>query len=79
MHSLDERIGAALARFVAVVDRRPGPVLALLGLLTLGLSAYAATHLGVNSSPDAMVSEDLPFRVNERRFWQTFRDNPKAP
>jgi hopanoid biosynthesis associated RND transporter like protein HpnN len=74
MRSVDERIGRAVARWVAGVDRRPGLLLAVVGALTLGLGAYAATHLGVDSSPDAMVRDDLPFRVNERRFEQTFRD-----
>jgi uncharacterized protein len=74
MQSLDERIGGALARWVAWVDEHPVRVLAALGALTLALAAYAATHLGVNSSPDALVAADLPFRVNEQRFEQTFRD-----
>ena len=74
MQSLDERIGGALARWVTWVDERPVRVLVALGALTLALGAYAATHLGVNSSPDAMVADDVPFRANERRFEETFRD-----
>jgi hypothetical protein len=74
MQAFDERIGGALARWVAWVDARPARVVAVLAALTLALAAYAATHLGVNSSPDAMVADDVPFRVNERRFEGTFRD-----
>ena len=74
MQSVDERIGGALARWVAWIDRRPAPAALVLGALTLALAVYAATHLGVNSSQDAMVADDVPFRVDERAFEGTFRD-----
>jgi len=73
MHALDERIGRALAAWVAWVDRRPAALALLLGAVSAALGLYAATHLGVDTSPDAMVREDLPFLVNERRFDATFR------
>jgi len=48
-------------------------VLAALGVLSLALGAYAALRLGVNADPNAMVSEDLPFRIHEREFQAAFR------
>lgn len=74
MQALDERIGGALARFVAWIDQRPARVLAAIGATTLALGAYAAANLGVNSSPDALVSSDLPFRVAAVRFSHAFED-----
>ncbi|MCU0670338.1 MAG: MMPL family transporter [Myxococcota bacterium] len=61
------------ARWVAAVDRRPGQVAALVLAATLGLGAYAALNLGVNADPNAMISEDLPFRQRERDFAANFR------
>jgi hopanoid biosynthesis associated RND transporter like protein HpnN len=58
---------------VAFVDRRPALVVALVLAATVGLGWYAATHLGVNADPNAMISDDLPFRAREREFQQAFR------
>jgi len=53
---------------VAFVDARPALVVALVLAATVALGWYAATHLGVNADPNAMISEDLPFRAREREF-----------
>jgi uncharacterized protein len=58
---------------VAFVDRRPGWVVALVFAATVALGWYAATNLGVNADPNAMISADLPFRTRERDFQQAFR------
>jgi hopanoid biosynthesis associated RND transporter like protein HpnN len=61
------------AAVVELVCRRPRTLLALLGALSVGLGAYAALNLGVNADPQSMVSADLPFRVQEREFNESFR------
>jgi len=48
-------------------------MLVLVGALSLALGAYAARNLGVNADPQSMVSADLPFRVHERVFSESFR------
>jgi hypothetical protein len=55
------------------VERWRGWVALAALLLTTVLGSYAATHLGVNADPDAMVAADLPFRVRERDFKRSFR------
>jgi hopanoid biosynthesis associated RND transporter like protein HpnN len=75
---VDEIIGRAAARWVAVVTRRPRVALALAGLLTVGCAVYAAFNLRVDANPDAMISDDLPFRVAEREFRNTFRTTDDA-
>jgi len=55
------------------VDRWPAWVVALVLAATVGLGLYAATNLGVNADPNAMISADLPFRTREREFQQAFR------
>ena len=72
-HRFDETLGRAAGRWVASVDRRPGWVALAALVLTTALGAFAATHLGVNADPDAMISGDLPFRVREHDFQRSFR------
>lgn len=40
---------------------------------TLIAGAYAARNLGVDADPNAMISQDLPFRARERDFLRSFR------
>ncbi len=75
---LDELIGRAAARWIAVVTRRPLLPLSVVGVLTLGCAVYAARNLRVDANPDAMISADLPFRVSEREFRNTFRTTDDA-
>ena len=77
MQSLDERIGGALARWVAWVDERPG---ACSPPSARSRSRSAPTRRptsGSTRAPTRLVAADLPFRVNERRFEETFRDPGK--
>ena len=55
------------------MSRRPGRTTLAAAILTALLGVYAATHLGVNADPDAMISGDLPFRARERDFHRSFR------
>ena len=48
-------------------------MLVALGALSVALGVYAALNLGVNADPQSMVSADLPFRVHEREFNDSFR------
>ncbi|MCP5056680.1 MAG: MMPL family transporter [bacterium] len=62
-----------LAGLVAGVIRRPGPVIAVIALMTVLLGAYAATHLGVNTdNKTALLAEDLPFQQRARAFEEHF-------
>jgi len=61
-----------LTGWVHAVSRRPRAVVGAIGLLTLGLAAYAATHLGINSDNVRLVSEDLPSRKNYEAFAALF-------
>jgi hopanoid biosynthesis associated RND transporter like protein HpnN len=66
-------VGELSARVIEAVDRRPGRVVGVVLVATLVLGAYAARNLGVNADTNAMIAADLPFRVQARRFEQTFR------
>ena len=62
MSSLADRVGSALAHWVAGVLRRPKLSIAV-SLLATGLAGYyAAGHLGVNTDTANMISPTLPWR-----------------
>lgn len=42
-------------------------------LATVAVGLYAARNLGVNADPNAMISQDLPFRARELDFLRSFR------
>jgi hopanoid biosynthesis associated RND transporter like protein HpnN len=42
-------------------------------LVTALLGLYAARNLGVNADPNAMISDELPFRAREKEFFSTLR------
>jgi hypothetical protein len=65
-------VDRACGRWVAGVERRPGVVLALIGVVTAAMGVYAALHLGVNADPRGLVNRDLPFQVRQREFTETF-------
>lgn len=71
--SLSARIDGACARWVGRVDRRPGRVLAVAALVTVGLGVSAARHLGVNPDPRQLIDPRLPFQVRQRELQRTFR------
>jgi len=66
--SLGDRIFRGCAGFAV---RRPWVTLALSLLLTV-LAAWAATRLTVNTSPEAILAPDLPFRQIEREYRAAF-------
>ena len=72
-HGFEELVGRAAGRWVSWAIRRPGSTALVAAILTALLVGYAATHLGVNADPDAMISGDLPFRTREREFHRAFR------
>jgi uncharacterized protein len=64
MSSLADRIGALLARWVALVLRHRRLTI-ILALLATGFAAYyAARNLGVNTDTANMISPELPWRRN---------------
>ena len=69
---LEAALDRACARWIAWVEGRPGAVLLVILAVTLALAAYAATHLGVNADPRALINEELPFQVRQREFTHAF-------
>ncbi len=67
--SLGRRI---LVRWVDLVRRAALWVLLLSILTSAGALGYAVGHLGINTSTKEMLSEDLPFRRNDRAMDQAF-------
>ena len=57
--SIDEYLGRLAAGLVARVQRRAGAVIAIFLVATLGIGAYAAATLGINSSEIDIFSADL--------------------
>lgn len=67
------RVDRACARWVGLVSRRAGLVLAATGVLTLAVAVYAALNLGVNADPRDLIEPHLPFQVRQRAFTETFK------
>ena len=57
--SIDESLGRLAAGLVARVQRRAGAVILMFLVATLGIGAYAAATLGINSSEIDIFSKDL--------------------
>jgi hypothetical protein len=76
--NFEERVDDACARWIARVDERPGLVALACLVVSLLLGAYAATTLGVNADPDALIRADLPWRQAEEHFRQTFHTFDEA-
>ncbi len=70
--TLESRLGTGLAAWVRASARGRGVV----GLGTLVLFAtslfYTVSELGIHSETEALFPEDLPFRVRDARFLETF-------
>ena len=64
--------GALITAWVAMVTRRPLLVLILAVASALTCLAYGATHLGIDTSTKEMLSEELPFRQNDRAMEAAF-------
>jgi len=69
---LDRRLGALLAAWVAAVCRRP-LLVALTVLLGAALSlGYAVGNLEIEGDADFLFSSDLPFKLNQQRYFRAF-------
>lgn len=69
----DERVSGLAARWIAGVERRPGRVLLLTLVLTVGLGVWAVRNLGVNADLDALIDPGVDFRVRQEDFERSFR------
>ena len=72
MRNLEDSVGRACARWVTLVERRPGRVLFACAALAAICGAYAVLRLGVNADPRTLIAEDLPFQVRQRDLTRTF-------
>ena len=61
-----------LVRWVALVHRAAFWVVILALLSSVGGVIYTVRHIGINTSTKDMLSEDLPFRRNDRAMDQAF-------
>jgi hopanoid biosynthesis associated RND transporter like protein HpnN len=68
----DERIAFFLVDWIDAVRRRALGVVWGTLLLTLGLAAFTALQLGIDSDNLALIDPDLPFMVNQREFAEYF-------
>ncbi len=69
---LENRLGSWLSAWVAMVAGRPRTVIAAMLAAVLVSSLFAATHLEIEGSTDALFSPDLPFKRAERRYYDAF-------
>jgi hopanoid biosynthesis associated RND transporter like protein HpnN len=70
-------LAASLARLAGFCARRPGPVLLVAALLTLGALALAATRLGVTTDVGTLFSASLPWKQRDtalKRLFPQFND-----
>lgn len=74
MRNLDALVSRLAGGCVDAARRRPRAVLAVSLLLAAASIAYAATHLGVNSNTDDLLSDELPHRRNLAAFARHFGD-----
>lgn len=72
MDRFEEAFGRVLVRWVHRVDARAKSALAAIGVVTVGLFAYAAMNLGINSDNVALVAEHLEARQNYLEFARSF-------
>jgi hopanoid biosynthesis associated RND transporter like protein HpnN len=64
--------GRLLVRWVALVQRAAFWILLLALAASAGGLVYAVGHIGINTSTEDMLSEDLPFRQNDRAMDEAF-------
>lgn len=74
MRNLDAFVSRLAGGCVDAARRRPRLVLVVSLLVALSSLAYAATHLGVDSNTDDLLSNDLPHRRNLAAFARYFGD-----
>ncbi len=68
----EARLGGGLARWVTGAAQRPFTVIAVTAIVLAAASFYAATHLEIEGSTDALFSKDLPFKQAERAYYDAF-------
>ena len=61
-----------LVAWVRGVRQRAGSVLVAIGVVTVVLAAYAATHLGINTHHTAVLDSGLPFWEDYNAFGKVF-------
>lgn len=70
--SIDAYLGRLAAAWVARVQRRAGAVIVLFLIATVGLGAYAAATLGINSSETDIFSADLRVLKRRAQYFENF-------
>jgi hopanoid biosynthesis associated RND transporter like protein HpnN len=71
---LEERLGRALAIWVGMVQRHPWRVILAFVLTIAGSLIYAAENLGIRGDTNSLFATDVPFKVAERRYYESFPD-----
>lgn len=61
-----------LELLIILVSRKPRTTLVLCVAATVALGAYAALNLGVKTSTQDLIADDVPFRKNDREFEKAF-------
>jgi hopanoid biosynthesis associated RND transporter like protein HpnN len=69
---IEETIGRGIAWWVDGVRRHAVWVVIGMLLATAFILRYASGNLGIQGATEALFSEDLPFRQNERRYYEAF-------
>ena len=64
---LESRLTRILIAWVGGIRERARGVLIATALFTVGCIAYTATHIGINTSHTALLSDELP-------FWQEYME-----
>ncbi len=69
---LEGAVERGCARWIALVDRRPGRTLAVVLALATVLGAYAVRNLGIDADYKSLIDTSLPFQVRQREVTRTF-------
>ena len=72
LHQLEDFLGHALGRWLALMNRHAVLVLVVAALLTGASLHYTVGHLGIDSDDASMLSEELPFRALRADFHRQF-------
>jgi len=63
---------AALKGWIGFITRNAAAAVVLIAVLTAGTGYFAASHIGVNTNTEDMLSPDLEFRKNAKAMDQAF-------
>lgn len=72
VRTLESRIGAWLVLWVRASARARGPVAIAAAALFVASLLFTGTQLGIRSETEALFPEDLPFRIRDARFLESF-------